>query len=307
MAVLQQMVIFLLLIMAGIIAKKCGFITKENEPQLTKIVVSIAYPALILSGVTGSGEHIRGHELLEAMAVIGGLLALLFIAAWLMPRILRYGRECYGIVNVMVICTNIGFMGVPMIDGIYGKDALIYITLLLIPFNLLFYSYVIQAIRGGGENPHRFKLSDLINPGMISCVAAVLIYFLDLPIPYIARATVVMLGNLTAPLAMMLMGAFLLETDWSGILKDWRVWAFTFLKMIAVPACIVLLIEQFTDNIYLLAVCMATAATPSGNVIPLLASLYNKKAYPVSVQGVALTTLSAVFTMPIVSLLTGIG
>lgn len=170
MAVLQQMVIFLLLILAGVAARKCGFITKDNEPKLTKIVVSIAYPALILSGVTGSGEHIRGHQIWEAVAVIAALLVLLFIAAWLLPRILRYGREYYGIVNVMVIFTNIGFMGVPMIDGIYGKDAFICITLLLIPFNLLFYSYVIQTIRGGGENPHRFKFRDLLNPGMISCL-----------------------------------------------------------------------------------------------------------------------------------------
>ncbi len=170
MAVLQQMVLFLLLILAGVAARKCGFITKDNEPKLTKIVVSIAYTALILSGVTGSGEHIRGHQIWEAVAVIAALLVLLFIAARLLPRILRYGREYYGIVNVMVIFTNIGFMGVPMIDGIYGKDAFICITLLLIPFNLLFYSYVIQTIRGGGENPHRFKFRDLLNPGMISCL-----------------------------------------------------------------------------------------------------------------------------------------
>ena len=52
---------------------------------------------------------------------------------------------------------------------------------------------------------------------------------------------------------------------------------------------------------------MATLATPSGNVLPLLAALYNKEAYPVSVQGVALTTGAAVVTMPLVALAVGLG
>ena len=57
----------------------------------------------------------------------------------------------------------------------------------------------------------------------------------------------------------------------------------------------------------MLATCMAALATPSGNVLPLLAALYNKEAYPVSVQGVALTTAAAVVTMPLVALVTGLG
>ena len=52
---------------------------------------------------------------------------------------------------------------------------------------------------------------------------------------------------------------------------------------------------------------MAALATPSGNVIPLLANLYNKEGYPVSVQGVAVTTAAAVITMPVVALVTGLG
>ncbi|MGN0953301.1 MAG: hypothetical protein ACI4NX_09775 [Megasphaera elsdenii] len=52
---------------------------------------------------------------------------------------------------------------------------------------------------------------------------------------------------------------------------------------------------------------MAALATPSGNVIPLLAAIYNKEAYPVSVQGIAVTTAAAVVTMPLVAMATGLG
>lgn len=146
MLILQQMIIFVLLMAAGALARRYEILTPANQPQITKLVVNIAYPAIILSGVTGKGPRIEGAELAYAFGVILIMLVLLMISAWLLPRILRYPKEHYGIINVMVIFTNIGFMGVPMIDGIYGKDALIYMTVLLIPFNILFFSYVIQTI-----------------------------------------------------------------------------------------------------------------------------------------------------------------
>lgn len=114
-------------------------------------MLNIAYPAIILSGVTGDGPHIAGQELLSAGGVILAMLAVLLMVARLLPKLLGYPAGQQGMVNVMMVFANIGFMGVPMIDGIYGKDALIYMILLLIPFNLLFFSYVMQTIKGGGS------------------------------------------------------------------------------------------------------------------------------------------------------------
>ena len=111
---------------------------------------------------------------------------------------------------------------------------------------------------------------------------------------------------MTAPLAMMLLGSFLMDTDWKGLI-DCRMIAFTVIKMLVIPIGITLLLGQFVHNTYLLAACMAALATPSGNVIPLLAAIYNKEAYPVSVQGIAVTTAAAVVTMPLVAMATGLG
>lgn len=206
----------------------------------------------------------------------------------------------------MVVFTNIGFMGVPMVDAIYGKEALIYMTVLLIPFNLLFFSYVIETIKGGGGAKEPFRWKNLVNPGMISCVLAIVIYLSGIKLPYILTSSIRMVGSMTGPLAMMLLGSFLLDTDWKSLINQ-KIIAFTILKMLVLPIVVTLILKQFVDNTYLLAVLMAALATPSGNVIPLLANLYNKEGYPVSVQGVAVTTAAAVITMPVVALVTGLG
>lgn len=286
--------------LVGIAARRKGFLTEANQPQITQIVMNIAYPAIILSGVTGDGPHIEGMELLKAVGVILALLV-----AWLLPRLLRFPERERGIVNVMVVFTNIGFMGVPMIDGIYGKDALIYMT--VHPVQSAVFSYAIETIKGGSGEGGSFTWRSLVNPGMMACFLAIIIYLADIRLPYVLSTSIRMLGTMTAPLAMMLMGASLLDTEWKGIYKDARILLFTVMKMMVIPVVIMLLLEQFVSNIYLLAVCMAMVATPAGNVIPLFAGLYNKGAYQTSVKGVALSTLVAVATMLIVAFLTGLG
>ena len=66
------MVIFVLLMLVGAAARKKKILTEENQPQITQLVLNIAYPAIILSGVTGDGPHIAGQELLSAGGVILG-------------------------------------------------------------------------------------------------------------------------------------------------------------------------------------------------------------------------------------------
>ncbi|MCI6100300.1 MAG: AEC family transporter [Selenomonas sp.] len=305
MAVFQQMVIFFLLILVGFYARHKGMITSENQAQISAIVVRIAYPAIILSGALADGPRVGGSELLSALGATIALLVLLFVAAWVLPRLLRYERSQHGIINTMTIFSNIGFMGVPMIDAIYGKGALIYMTIFLIPFNLLFFSYAIQTIKGSGTG-QKLRLRDLLNEGMIACFLAIIVYLADIRVPYVIAQTVAMLGSMTAPLAMILIGAFLSGMDFRGMFTDVRIWAFTALKMVVLPVAIVLALGQFFDNRILLAVCLAAIATPAGNVLALLASMYNEAAYPTAIKGITLTTIVSVATMPLVYYLTGL-
>ncbi len=305
MVVLQQMIIFALLILVGLYARTKKMITDENQAQVSALVVRIAYPAIILSGALVDGPHIGGDELLLTLGVTIALLVLLMIAAWVLPRLLGYEKKYYSIINVMMIFSNIGFMGVPMIDAIYGKGALIYMTIFLIPFNLLFFSYAIKAIKGSSKK-QAFKWRDLLNEGMIACFLAIVIYLMNIHIPYVIRTTVQMLGSMTAPLAMLLIGSFLSDMDWKEMFSDTRMWLFTLMKMVVFPVVIVMILEQFVDNPLLMAVCLAAIATPAGNVLSLLASIYNKEVYPLSLKGITLTTLVSVVTMPIVYILTGL-
>ncbi len=299
MEVLQQMLIFFLMIGMGIYARKKKILTAENQAQISALVVNIAYPAIILSGAVAEGPRIGGAELANAFLAAVALIFLTMLLGLAIPWLLGYDKKYNSILNVMTIFTNIGFMGVPMIKSLYGAGALIYMTVFLIPFNIMFFSYAINAIKDGHGEKQEFKLTNYINNGMLACFAAIIIYLADIHLPYVLVASINMLGNMTAPLAMMLLGSFLLDISWSETFKDVRIVAYSAIKMLAVPVIVVGILAQFFSNPLLLAVCMAALATPSGNVIPLLAALYNKDVYEISVRGIAITTIISLVTMPI--------
>lgn len=92
MQVLQQMLIFVIIMVVGAWARKKNILTPDNQGQITQLVLQVAYPAIILSGVTGDGPHMEGGALLYAFGVVVVMLALLMLAAFLIPRILHYGK-----------------------------------------------------------------------------------------------------------------------------------------------------------------------------------------------------------------------
>ena len=131
MATLEQLIIFFLLIGVGVIARKVGVITPGNTPQLTSLVFNFAMPAIIFSGITTDQPHISGKELSIVLASAFTALILLIICSRILARVLRYEREYHGVVTVMTTFTNISMMGIPMLYSLYGAEAMIYITVLV--------------------------------------------------------------------------------------------------------------------------------------------------------------------------------
>lgn len=309
MAILQQMIIFALLIGVGIIARKNGVITPQNIPQLTALLFNYAMPAIILSGVTGDQPHISGHELAMVFLTALATLGLLIVGSLILARLLRYAKEWHGVIILMTTFTNISMMGIPMVYALFGPAAMIYITVFLLPYNLLFFSYGYYCMRDHSQS-RGFdwrNLRKMLNPGIIACLLALLIYLADLPVPNVIAQPVHMLGAMTGPIAMLLLGSFLLDMEWKPVFRDGRLWAYMLGKMIVLPVVIMFIMKAFISDPLMLGVLLAAVSTPAGAAIPLLAQALNPKRYPLALKGATFTTLAAVFTMPLVAILTGLG
>ncbi len=302
MTVFKQMLVFLVMIFLGVAAGKCRIISGENQGQFSALVIKITCPCLILASATGgSAQRIAGGELANTLGVLVLLLALVLLLSKILPTIMRYEKKDKDIVNVMGWCTNITFIGLPLVQSLYGNQAVIYVTFAIMMINTLFYSYGVILVGNSTEKRQAFRWKSLINPGMIACVLACACYFLNISLPGFLLTALTMVGNLTAPLAMMIIGVGLLDIRPKEVLTDVRLLLFAIIKMLVVPILLLYLVRHVTDNIYLLATCMAVVASPTGGMVAMLATLYNPEAYIMVTKEISLTTLLSVITIPIVA------
>jgi len=300
MLLFEQMSVLAIIMVIGFVANRLNMINEEASKKISAIVVYIANPALILSGAIQDSEGISGKDLLLMAIVALATYACLILLAQIIPSVIRTKERERNTYKAMTVFSNIGFMGFPLISATLGSGALLYASVFLFPFNVLLYTYGIHCLSGGGTKKS-FKIKKVFNIGVVACMAAIAIYLLKLQLPAFVVKTTIMLSNLTAPLSMLVIGASFSSINFKGLISDIRLIVFSLVKMIAVPILGIWLLSSFIGDRTMIMVTAVILSTPIGSMTAMLSREYGGE-YALTVKGIALTAVSAVITMPLVSL-----
>lgn len=299
MIVLQQMAVLFIVMLIGFYACKKEMIDSATSKKLSSIVVNIANPAMILSGVIGDTSQIQGSDLMLTVTVTIVLYLILLAIGTILPRLLRVPHRSAGTYSAMTVFSNIGFMGFPIISAVFGSGALLYASIFLIPYNVLIYTYGVQMMKQG-EKKEGFHLKKIINIGVIFCLISIFLFITKIQLPGWVQSTITTLSNLTAPLSMMVIGASFAAMNVKELFLDLKLLLFSAGKLLAIPIIGTLAAKQFIDNEMLCGVIMIMLSTPVGSMTAMLAQEYDGD-YALASRGVAMTTILSVITIPIVS------
>ncbi len=309
MILLQQMLVLFIIMMIGYLCRRIGLFSAEASKLLSGIVVNVANPALILSSTINKESAIEGKELAITIALAVSFYLVLLVLAEVIPRILRMKKTDYGVYRVMTVFSNIGFMGFPLLTAMYGSESLLYASLFLIPYNALIYTYGVGALSKKDEDAQNTEKAipwkKILNVGVIACIITIILYFTKLRVPVVIENVANTLGNLTAPLSMMVIGDAMSQMKIKELITDTKLMLFTAIKLLVIPIVGLLLVKQLGLSPMLTGVCLVMLSTPVGSMTAMLAQQYDGN-YELASKGVALTTLLSVITMPIVSMVTGI-
>ena len=139
--IFQKLLVLFGFMFIGYLSYKKQWITDHTESQLSGLVLNIFNPALIISGVVGSSENGNWTMVLTNLLLAVILFAILILISPLFVRILRIPKNQRNIYSVMLIFSNPGFMGIPIIEELYGKGAIFYVVLYSFVYSIIFYSY----------------------------------------------------------------------------------------------------------------------------------------------------------------------
>jgi len=305
MLLLQQMIVLFVLMLIGYYVSHKGYISDATFKQLSWLVVYVACPAMVISGSVNSGKMMEGRELFATLGLTVVIYTVLILIGLITPLLLGVPKEDRGVYKVMMIFSNIGFMGFPLIGSLYGTEALLYAALFQIPFNVLIYTYGILVLKKKTEDNEKLDLKKILNIGVICCIISIVIALFQIETPAFVKTIVSNLSNLTAPLSMMVIGASLTKIKFKDLFTDIRLLIFCGVKLLVIPILLLLVLRQFIDSEMVLGVCMVILSTPVASMTAMLAQQYDGN-YALASKGVAVSTILSVVTMPLVSMILGL-
>lgn len=176
------------------------------------------------------------RELILPLLLIGTMshTVLAFIGYWL-PRLFCEDTEKRGIYGFMLSFSNIGFIGYPVIASIFGHHALFYASILMLPYTVFAFTIGIHFISGKSDK-HHFDYHILLSPMMIaSWLAIIMVYSGATQTPTIISHPLQLIGNITIPAALFVIGASLAEVPFSKMFTKKSLYTISFLRLCCLP------------------------------------------------------------------------
>lgn len=296
-----QMLALLIMIGAGWFMIKKGMLDAHTNTQMSRMIVNVFNPMLIISSAASSVGLIPLDTMGLVCLIAVAMFAILIAAGMVLSPFFDKRADQRKIYQMMFVFSNLGFIGIPVVSSILGAEYVVYVTEFLVIYTIVFYTYGV-ALMDGKFQPSSLKT--MINPGMVSGLAALLLILLNVQLPGFLMTAVTYLGNVTSPMALVAVGFALASTDPRRIFCQPKLYVFSVVKLLVLPLLMLPLLRLATDDTALISVCMVMFGMPIGNM-PLI--LGNQKGIDGSTCSAAiiLTTILCVFTIPVLLALVG--
>lgn len=302
------MIILFVIVGLGFFARRKGWMDDASDASLSKIITNITCPALIFSSVLGNTSLPSPDTILNILLISSAGFVPILLLAWFAPKIYRVPRASEGSHQFTIAFGNTGFIGFAVVGAIMGSNAVLYASMYNIVFNLLIFSAGAYFVARSGtiESTRRERLEfmgkALLGPAMISCVIALVLALAGITDNdgFIGRGCE-LLGAMTPPASMMVIGSTLAKYDFRSMFTDWRVYPTALLRLLGAPALMFLVASFMTGDSYLVAALTLENAMPAAAMGSIFCIVYGGDLESMS-KGMFLTTIFSVITIPLITL-----
>ena len=298
--VFQKMLVLLLMMSVGFAAGKLGVMTQQGNHCLSVLINKVTMPCLLLHASV-SGERVLGNgDVLLLTGLYFAGFALLIALARLYRLALHPAKEDGGVYELLMIFPNSAFIGIPVAAAIYGSTAVFGISLLNLPFYVALYCYGVSLIQGVPMG--KVDLKQIFSPLMITSILGLALYLCNIRLPDLLAEPMQTIGQISTPGAMMLIGSTLADVPLKKAVCNWRLLLLAAGRLLLAPVAVHLVFSLFVKDEMLLGLVTLIAAMPSASFVSLLAAEYEKNEV-LAAEGVFLTTILSVVTIPLMTML----
>ena len=290
LGVLYLQISIVLLIAVGIIIKKIGIISNQGKKELTNLVIYLILPCNILNAFMIDFKSSMGWDII-AIAIISVFIQIFsVIYGRLGFKNLSIGkRKCvaYGI-----ICSNAGFLGNPIAEGLYGDYGSLLASVFLIPLRIMMWTEGVASFSGEKEIKSTVK-KVITHPCILACILGLVIMLTELSFPKPVTQTISFIGECNTAFSMIVIGTILAEIDIKSF-ADVDVIKYSIHRLVIIPLLVFLALKFIGLTGVVLGLSVILVAMPAGATTSILAEKYNVEAEFATKIVVVSTALSIV-------------
>lgn len=294
--VLAEMLVILFAIAAGYAANHLGYLGGETDQKISKLILNITMPAMIVSAVI-TGEELPEISVILSILEVGVVFYVLEFALVLtVPKLLPGTAGERGVYRYTLAFPNVGFIGYPVAVALYGDGALFYAAILALPFNLLSYSLGPLMLAGAA----RFRWRQLLSPCIVASVLGLVLALTRLRPPAIVGEMLDFVGDITVPLSLLVVGSLLAHMSPDKVLRSPKLWVLSVLRLLVMPALLCLVLRGMHIEAMVLGIAVSQMGMPVAVNGTLLSMEYGGDTEAMA-QVTFLTTLGAIITIPVLA------
>ncbi len=297
MVILRQIVIMFIILLIGFGCSMKGLITKEGNKQLSAVALHIVNPLLIFMSYQSdySSKLLRG--LLWSFLLSGLSFA---VTIGLSTLLIKKKRPEHDLERFSAVYSNCGFIGIPLIRGIYGDEGVLYLTAYITLFNILIWTHGLMTMKGSKDM--KSFLNSLKAPSVVAVFIGLIFYLLQIRLPDFLHTSLQYVSDMNTPLAMLIAGSAAAQTNVVKALKNSGLYIVAALKLVVLPLAAMALLHFIPAPHMVQMVVLIASACPVATTGTMFAIQYDKNPERCS-EFFAVTTLLSGLTLPVVTML----
>ena len=301
-----QVVVTLLYILPGYLLGKTKKANPQHLPTLSAALIYVCGPCMHISAFLSmdfSWEVLRqmGLFFLATLALQGAFMAGLYFLFRA-----RQEEAKFRLLNIGSTLGNVGFFGLPVIRALLPDhpEAACYSAIYCVTMNILVFTMGVYCLTR--EKKYMSLRSALINPTMIGFYIAMPLFMVSARsfLPKVAYSSLQLLGNMSTPLCMIILGVRLAQSPVKALFTRPFVYAVSLSKLVLFPLFCYGAVYFLPLPMAFKASMLVLSATPCASIILNLAEMHRSET-DLSANCVLVSTLLCFLTIPALTLLLG--
>lgn len=295
------------IVVVGYIAGKLGYMGGTFDKKLSKVVIDITCPALILSSAM-TGELPDRRYILPLLGISVLTYVLLTGVALLLPRLLTKKKDDEGVIGFAMMFGNVGFMGYPIVASIFGHEAVFYAAVLNVVNTFTVFTVGTMLIVGKNlestveekeMSQKKMLRKVLYSTPMLSAYLTMLIVALEIKdIPEFISQPLTMIGNITVPAALLIIGSSMSQLPLRALLGNSTIYTTTLMRLAILPIGIHYLMTLLGFSSFVVGINTVVIAMPVATYGTILCLRHGKDTTLIT-EVTFITTLLAMISIPL--------